>query len=122
MRIVQLVEHLEMGGLERLVVDLAVAHKTAGHQPLIYCLHEPGMLAAEARAADIPVTAFHKRPGFSWRTLWDLTRQLRRDAPEVLHTHNPGVHHYGALAACLARVPAVANTRHGPASSGGHAR
>ena len=34
-----------------------------------------------------------------------------------LHTHNPAVHHYGAVAAWMARVPAVVNTRHGPAPS-----
>ena len=36
-----------------------------------------------------------------------------------MHTHNPGIHHYGALAAALTRVPVVVNTRHSPLSSKG---
>jgi glycosyltransferase involved in cell wall biosynthesis len=119
MRIVQLTETLETGGLERIAVDLAISQKNAGHVPILYCMFAGGALADEARAAGIPVFEFHKKPGFSVKTLFALARQLRRDAPDVLHTHNPGVHHYGALAAWIARVPLVVNTRHGSTTSFG---
>jgi glycosyltransferase involved in cell wall biosynthesis len=118
-RIVQLVETLETGGLERIAVDLAHSQKKAGHAPILYCMFRGGPFADEARAAGIPVFEFHKQPGFSVRMLFALARQLTRDKPDVLHTHNPGVHHYGALAAKMARVPVVVNTRHGPATSFG---
>ena len=36
-----------------------------------------------------------------------------------MHTHNPGVHHYGAVAARMAGVRGVVNTRHGPRTSFG---
>jgi glycosyltransferase involved in cell wall biosynthesis len=121
MRIVQLVETLETGGLERIAVDLALARKRAGDSPMLYCMFTGGPLADDARKAGIPVTEFHKEPGFSPKTLLMLARQLRRDAAEVVHTHNPAVHHYGAIAAWMARVPAVVNTRHGPATSFGRA-
>jgi glycosyltransferase involved in cell wall biosynthesis len=121
MRIVQLVETLETGGLERIAVDLALAQKKAGHSPMLYCMFTAGPLADEARAAGIPVTEFHKQPGFSVKLLFMLARQLSRDGPDVVHTHNPAVHHYGAVAARLAGVRAVVNTRHGPATSAGHA-
>jgi glycosyltransferase involved in cell wall biosynthesis len=121
MRIVQLVETLETGGLERIAVDLALAQKMAGDSPMLYCMFTGGPLADEAHRAGIPVTEFHKEPGFSAKILFMLARQLRRDAADVVHTHNPGVHHYGAVAAGMARVPAVINTRHGPATSSGRA-
>jgi glycosyltransferase involved in cell wall biosynthesis len=88
---------------------------------MLYCMFTGGPLANDARRAGIPVTEFHKEPGFSLKTLFRLTRQLRRDAADVVHTHNPGVHPYGAVAAWLARVPAVVNTRHGPGTSFGRA-
>lgn len=119
MRIVQLVETLETGGLERIAVDLALSQKDAGHDPILYCMFGSGALGDEARAAGIPVVEFHKTPGFSTRFLLRLARQLKRDAADVIHTHNPGVHHYGALAARIAGVRAVVNTRHGPATSFG---
>jgi glycosyltransferase involved in cell wall biosynthesis len=121
MRIVQLVETLETGGLERIAVDLATAQKMAGDSPMLYCMFTGGPLVDEARAKGIPVTEFHKEPGFSLKMLFMLARQLRLDAPDVVHTHNPAVHHYGALAARIAGVPAVVNTRHGPATSSGGA-
>lgn len=121
MRIVQLVETLEIGGLERISVDLALAQKRAGHSPMLYCMFTGGPLAGDARAAGIPVTEFHKEPGFSLKMLFLLARRLARDEADVVHTHNPGVHHYGAVAARMAGVPAVVNTRHGPATSFGHA-
>jgi glycosyltransferase involved in cell wall biosynthesis len=121
MRIVQLVETLETGGLERIAVDLALAQKRVGDFPMLYCMFTGGPLAEDARRAGIPVTEFHKEPGFSVKMLFTLARQLRRDAADVVHTHNPGVHHYGAVAARMARVPAVVNTRHGLTTSSGRA-
>jgi glycosyltransferase involved in cell wall biosynthesis len=119
MRIVQLVETLETGGLERIAVDLALAQKRASDSPMLYCLFTGGPLADEARTAGIPVIEFRKEPGFSVETMFKLARQLRRDAAEVVHTHNPAVHHYGAVSAWMAGVPAVVNTRHGPRTSFG---
>jgi glycosyltransferase involved in cell wall biosynthesis len=121
MRIVQLVETLETGGMERIALDLARAQKSAGHDPIFYCMFEAGALGDEVRAAGISVVEFRKKPGFSVKFLSALARQLRRDGPQILHTHNPGVHHYGAIAAWIAGVPVVVNTRHGPATSFGRA-
>jgi glycosyltransferase involved in cell wall biosynthesis len=119
LRIVQLVENLELGGLERLAVDLAIAQQQAGHQVVVYCLHDAGPLSGTLEAAGIPVAPFHKAPGFSLGTVLAMARRLRHDRADVVHGHNPGVHHYAALAARLAGVPACINTRHSAFSSKG---
>jgi len=41
-----------------------------------------------------------------------MARQLRIDRPDVLHTHNHLVHHYGVIAGRLAGIPVIVNTRH----------
>jgi glycosyltransferase involved in cell wall biosynthesis len=112
MRIVQFVNNLDMGGLERLVVDLARCQLAEGHQPIIYCLTNPGRLAAEASAMGISVRSFEKSSGPQLRTVWQIVKELRRDRPDVLHTHNHLVHHYGVVAGRLAGVPVIVNTRH----------
>jgi len=112
MRIVQLVNNLDMGGLERLVLDLAQCQLAAGHEAMIYSLTFPGRLAPEAEKMGIPVRAFGKGPGPHLSTIWKIKRQLRIDRPDVLHAHNHLVHHYGVMAAKLAGVPVVVNTRH----------
>lgn len=113
MRIVQLVENLDIGGLERLAVDLAKMASAAGHTATIYCLSRPGYLADEVMQAGISVVAFRKKLGFSPKTLFNMLLRLRRDHADVVHTHNAAVHHYGVAAARLAGVPVVVNTRHG---------
>jgi len=119
MRIVQLVEDLQLGGLERLAVDLALAQKQSGHQVLVYCLFHAGPLAASLQAAGIPVVPFQKAPGFSISTVLAMAKRLRADRAGVIHGHNPGVHHYAALAARVAGVPVCINTRHSVTTSKG---
>ena len=119
MRIVQLVEDLELGGLERLAVDLAVAQKQAGHRLLVYCLFGAGPLASALEAAGIPVVPFQKAPGFSLSAVLAMAKRLRADRADVIHGHNPGVHHYAALSARAAGVPVCINTRHSVSTSTG---
>jgi glycosyltransferase involved in cell wall biosynthesis len=113
MRIVQFVNHLDMGGLERMVLDLAQCQRADGHETVIYCLTHPGRLAAEAESSGIKVHAFQKPGGASPGTVFKIARQLRIDRPDVLHSHNHLVHHYGVAAGKLAGVPVLVNTRHG---------
>lgn len=113
LRIVQIVENLEIGGLERMALDLAIAQKAAGHQPFIYCVFKRGALAGEADQAGVPVVEFRKKSGFSWTTVRQISRRLRQDGAQIVHTHNSVIHHYGVLAARMAGIRAVVNTRHG---------
>jgi len=113
MKIIQFVNSLDMGGIERLAVELAVRQKAAGHEPIIYCLTHRGDFAEEAEASGVRVVAFEKPPGPSLATLLAIFKSLRKDRPDVLHTHNHLVHHYGAVAGRLAQVSTIVNTRHG---------
>ena len=112
-RIAHLVETLAVGGLERLAVDLAKKQNDSGHSAWIYCIFDPGDLAAEAGQAGIAVVPFSKPKGLSIGVVRQMASRMRRDGIEILHTHNAIVHHYGVAAAMLARVPVVVNTQHG---------
>jgi glycosyltransferase involved in cell wall biosynthesis len=119
MRIVQLVETLEVGGLERVAVDLALGLRRAGHWAGVYCFFHAGPLQRELAEQGIPVTEFHKDKQGNPSTVWAMARQLRDDRADVLHGHNPGVHHAAALAKAIARVPVCLNTRHSATTSQG---
>jgi glycosyltransferase involved in cell wall biosynthesis len=119
MRIVQFVENLEVGGLERMAVDLALAQRSAGHDCSVYCLFGAGPLQKDLDAAGIPVVAFHKERLSKAALVSAMARQLRRDRIEVLHGHNPGGHHFAAVAGRFAGVPLCVNTRHSATSSTG---
>ena len=49
---------MKVGGLEVMALNLAIAHRKAGHFSAIYTVFEPGELEPQARAAGIPVIPF----------------------------------------------------------------
>jgi glycosyltransferase involved in cell wall biosynthesis len=119
-RIVQFVLTLEIGGLERMVVDLALQQKKSGDDVHIYCLFHSGPVSAAALEAGIPIVEFHGQALSVAAKMFFVAKALLRDRPDIVHSHNPGVHPYAALAAKIASVPVVINTRHGTASNLGN--
>ena len=114
-----MVENLEVGGLERLAVDLALAQRAAGHRAAVYCLYGAGPLARELESGGVPVVEFHKERHSRAATVWAMAKQLRRDRADVVHGHNIAVHHFAAVAKRIAGVPVCINTRHSATSSTG---
>jgi len=118
-RIVQIVESLNIGGLETMALSLAIAQQKAGHTSTIYTVFSGGDLEPRAREAGVAVVPFNKPSGFNPRAIIHMARQLRIDRVDVVHTHNSGIHHYGVAAGRLAGVPVIVNTRHGLAFHSG---
>jgi glycosyltransferase involved in cell wall biosynthesis len=122
MNIVHVVESLDVGGLERVVLSLVSWQLQQGHHSRIVCLFHEGALAAEARAKGINVVEVGKRMGFDWQALRVLRAELSRGGPDVVHTHNAVTHYYAALARVGLHVPRMLNTRHGMGSMHGTTR
>jgi glycosyltransferase involved in cell wall biosynthesis/peptidoglycan/xylan/chitin deacetylase (PgdA/CDA1 family) len=118
MRIAHLVDSLDYGGAEKVVVGLALqqARRHAAH---VICLRDlgPQPLGVSTLArAGVQVATLGKPSGPHAGTLVKLIKYLRRHRIEVVHTHNHLVHHYGAVAGRLAGCPAIINTLHGSAT------
>ena len=64
MNIVHVVENLNRGGLERMVIDLATMQQRQGHCCRVVCLFEAGALAEAANRVHIG-TVFPGRTGLS---------------------------------------------------------
>lgn len=117
MRVAYVVGYLSYGGLQQVVLSLAHGLKKLGHHVEIYCVRKLGNhpeAVAELTAAGIPVTAFEKPGG--WRSmpgfLSRVVPQMKAAGFDVLHSHNPVIHHHAALAGRLAGIPVVMNTLH----------
>jgi glycosyltransferase involved in cell wall biosynthesis len=119
MRIAEVVNSLEIGGAERMVVDLARCLQAWGHSLHVICLRGSGKLAEPLMEAGIYALALEKGDGFSVTTLARLTSYIRKEGIDVVHTHNPLVHHYGAAGGRLAGAPVVVNTLHGMSNING---
>lgn len=117
MKITHVVENLNRGGLERVVIDLARAQAAAGHDCQVVCLFEAGSLAPELTSHGVPVIACDKRQGADPRAIWRLRHALASQRTEVLHSHNGIPHYYAMVAALGLGLRRVVNTSHGMGSS-----
>lgn len=113
MNITHVVENLNRGGLERMVLDLVQLQQQQGHQCQVVCLYETGALAHELDAAGIPVVACNKGRGIDLRALARARWAIDRHETDVLHTHNAVAHYQAVLASCGLDVLRILNTRHG---------
>lgn len=113
MNITHVVENLNRGGLERMVLELVKLQHQQGHRCQVVCLFDRGTRAYELDALGIPVYACDKRQGLDLRALARARRMVRSHATEVLHTHNAVAHYQAVLATCGLNLHQVINTRHG---------
>jgi sugar transferase (PEP-CTERM/EpsH1 system associated) len=112
-RVVHLVRSLQVGGLERVVLDLARHADAQTFDPCVLCLQDGGPLRERFEALGVAVHSLDLRELRKGPTLLRLVRWLRQAQPQVLHTHNPTPHLFGALAAWPAGVPVLVHTKHG---------
>lgn len=117
-RVAHVVLGLNVGGLERMVLQLLERTCRARFAPIVCALEEAGELAPELARLDVPLVVLPRRPGLDARLAAELSTWLRREGVRLVHTHNPGPHLYGAVAAAIARgadrrAPRVVHTKHG---------
>ncbi len=111
-RLVHVVTTLNIGGLEKVVLDL-VRHRTQkAVEARVVCLDSSGVVGDGFRDIGVPVETIGTAGSVPRRVL-RLARRLRQLKPHVVHTHNPQAHIHGAWAARLAGIPAVVHTKHG---------
>ncbi|MCA1688488.1 MAG: glycosyltransferase family 4 protein [Actinobacteria bacterium] len=88
-RLLLVVDSLEMGGAERQVVDLAVALRRKGYEVVVAC-SVAGSLWGVLEEADIPVRPLLDRLAkrrFSVAYAWRLRRLLRSARFDLVHAH-----------------------------------
>jgi glycosyltransferase involved in cell wall biosynthesis len=109
-RVLHLCHRLAVGGMERVVLDLAEAGRAAGHDDRILLFDQ----AAPDPATDldpgaVPLVFVPRRRGSDPGCAWRIARWLRRHPFAVLHAHNDTAAVYAALARRLS--PSTARPR-----------
>ncbi|HNJ97025.1 MAG TPA: glycosyltransferase family 4 protein [Ilumatobacteraceae bacterium] len=92
------------------------AFREAGHEVVGMSAPGPHVPAIEAAGVrHVPVPALTRWPTWSAdvRAGWQMYRAIRRERPDILHTHNPKPGVLGRIIGRLARVPVIINTQHG---------
>jgi glycosyltransferase involved in cell wall biosynthesis len=107
--VLMVVASLEVGGLERYVINLAQTLRCNAVQPLVFCLSHQGALFNElpsdtTSAIGNPRTA-HKI--LDWRILQQLIRFIRDQDIDVIHAHSRKAYIYGAAASLMTGRPLI---------------
>ena len=111
MRIMHVIESLEHGGAEAVVVDLANACGQE-HEVTVCCTQVRGALTARLDP-EVALICLGRGAGNDFTLPWRIAREVRRRNVEVLHSHGWGVFLETVAAAWLTGARTV-HTVHGP--------
>jgi glycosyltransferase involved in cell wall biosynthesis len=118
MKVLMLTQYITVGGLERMIFLLSRELKRAHQLDVTVFSYDtkptdPQALANELKREGVTVRLEPKGPGFSPATVRHIAEVLRRDKPEVMHTHDMGALVYGVLAKWFARSKVrIVHTQH----------
>ncbi len=113
LHVTHVVLSLDVGGLERNVVNQVRLGRELGQCVSVVCLERRGVLAGRAEELGGVVECLDKRPGLRLRMIGRLAAAFRRLRPAVVHTHQVASLFYSGPAARRVGVPVVVHTEHG---------
>ncbi|HTL48437.1 MAG TPA: glycosyltransferase [Verrucomicrobiae bacterium] len=111
-RVLHVIWALDLGGAEQVVLNLVRHLHRDRFEPVVCCLNGRGRFAGGLEEEGIKVIALHKAPRIDWGLVPKLTRLIRDEKIDLVHTHLFTAHLWGRMAAHRAHVP-VLSTEHG---------
>jgi len=119
-KVVRIITRLNIGGPAIHTLLLTRELRALGYHTVLVagsCEADDGDLSYQVRADDpvvwLPELSRSVQPWRNLRALWQLWRLLRRERPDIVHTHTAMAGCLGRLAAVLSGVPVVIHTFHG---------
>lgn len=122
LHVVHVVLSLDVGGLERNVINQIREGEKLGQRVSVVCVERPGILAPKAESLGARVICLEKRPGFRLGVIGRMRTALRALAPDVVHTHQIGPLFYTGPAAVGLGIPLIVHTEHGKVDYAGRRR
>ena len=110
MRVLHLVRSLEIGGLEKVVADLIVTTVERGIECHLGCLLEKGVWVDGLPVESVWVGRSRQRGRLA--AILGLRRHVMLHGIDLIHSHNPEPHVFGAAAALFSGKPLI-HTKHG---------
>lgn len=110
--ICQVVHGLPVGGAEVLVSRI-VRRLAERYRFVIACLDEIGELGESLSDEGFKIVNLHRRPGFDWRCVRQLSRFFAEEQIGAVHAHQYTPFAYTAATRAFSRRPPVLFTEHG---------
>jgi len=103
------VNSLDAGGAQRILIDLAKNLDRRTYKPHILCLHQPGLYVDQvADNMEVSVLALPYRMRI--REVLEVVAMIRKYEPSIVHTFLTNANRWGTIAARVGRVPIVVNS------------
>ena len=113
-KILLITHDLNIGGLQRVVTDIALNLAPTRYAVGVLALREGGPFEKDLLEAGIPVYKLPVSQGrVDYFAFWKIRQLIVKLAPDIIHTHNTQPFIEGTLAAMLAGRPVVVHTDHG---------
>jgi glycosyltransferase involved in cell wall biosynthesis len=116
LRIAHVTLGLDVGGLEKLLVEFARHADRSRFDLHFISLTTKGPLASDIESQGWPVTSLEAPPGLRPGITWKLARLLWRQRIDIVHTHDERPNVYAVPAARLVGVKRIFHTRHSQAA------
>jgi glycosyltransferase involved in cell wall biosynthesis len=109
LKALQIVFSLDVGGLERFVINLAHAFQSYNSEPFVFCLSHEGDLIRQLPADTTTYIGNHRPESkiMDWQTLRQIVRCIHDKDIDVIHSHSPKAYVYGALASLITGRPLI---------------
>ena len=111
-KIIHIITSLNIGGAEKLLLDLVRELDEDKFETKVVTSVDAGVLVRDFGENEIEVKVFRKKSKLGLGVIWGIFRHLRKERPQIVHTHLFGGDTWGRIAAILARVPVIISTEH----------
>lgn len=113
-RVMQIINSLDIGGAERVAVNIAAHLDPERFDSSLLTLEKPGPFAVILEKRGIPFTSLHKKPGIRPGIFLRIARHIRRREIDIVTTHNYGALFYGSFGARLGGCSRLLHVDHNP--------
>jgi len=113
-QVMQIINSLDIGGAERVAVNIAAHLDPDRFDSSILTLEKPGPFAEILDKRGIPFTSLHKKPGARPGVFLDIARHIRKREIDIITTHNYGALFYGVFGARLGGCSRLLHVDHNP--------
>jgi glycosyltransferase involved in cell wall biosynthesis len=111
-KIIHIIPTLDMGGAERLLVDVVKNLDQNNFSVSIICLKRFGFWGMELKKQGTPLILAGLGNGFGIFGFLNLIKILKKENPDIVHAHLFGADFFGVLAAKLVGIKNIVSTEH----------
>jgi glycosyltransferase involved in cell wall biosynthesis len=112
LKLIHIITFLPVGGVENLLLNALPRIDESRFSVKICCTYRKGDLAETMEKAGVPVHVCRVRSRLHPLNLWKLSRWLKHEKTDVVHTHMYASNITGTLAAKIAHVPVTISHIH----------